>query len=123
MEDTVMKKLLLFPFILLMFSSSWAQSPNDPDVVIGKAIAELDASCANGEIREFVVKNQLSGTYTFEVTIKGKGQIASMNIIERGADGTIPFQNQLKDFVMFKYHLSFKMDKARYYKFNYTFSF
>lgn len=95
----------------------------DTDEYIADAVRQLDTSCAGGDIREYVVKNGIKGTYTFEITIKGKGQIASMNILSRGEDGSIPHQNALKDFVMFRYKLDMKLPKGRYYKFEYTFSF
>ncbi len=117
-----MKNSLLTLFIMLLFNAhSFAQA--DTEEYIRMASAELDISCQTGLIHEYVLESGTKGTYTFEITIKGKGQIVSMNIKERSEDGTIAYQNALKDFVMKKVKLSFKIPKERYYKFDYTFSF
>lgn len=118
-----MTKWTLLFFALAIPFGSWSQRMVDTDAVLSKCREELDASCANGSIREYVTKSQLKGTYTFELTVKNKGQVVSMNILERGEDGTISFQNDLKDFIMYKFRFSFKVEKNRYYKFDYTFSF
>ena len=119
--ETSLKTLSLFFLATLLTFVSVAQT--DPEEYIKMATSELDLSCQSGLIREYVTESSTTGSYTFEITIKGKGQIVSMNIKERSENGTIAFQNALKDFVMNKVRLSFKIPKERYYKFDYTFSF
>lgn len=121
METFMKNSLLTLFFTLLLNALSFAQA--DTEEYIRMASSELDISCQTGLIHEYVLESGTKGTYTFEITIKGKGQIVSMNIKERSEDGTIAYQNSLKDFVMKKVKLSFKIPKERYYKFDYTFSF
>ncbi|MDZ4750386.1 MAG: hypothetical protein SGI87_02140 [Flavobacteriales bacterium] len=117
-----MKNLGLFLFLFLSFGFfAFAQVETEDILILAKK--ELDAACDSGTIREFVLKNEIKGTYNFELTIKGKGQIVNMNIRNRGEYGTITQQNALKDFLMNKFRFSFKMPKERYFKFEYPFSF
>jgi hypothetical protein len=111
METFMKNSLLTFFFTLLLNALSFAQADTEEYIRMAATI------------HEYVVESGTKGTYTFEITIKGKGQIVSMNIKERSEDGTIAYQNSLKDFVMKKVKLSFKIPKERYYKFDYTFSF
>jgi hypothetical protein len=121
METSMKNSLLTLFFTLLLNALSFAQAGNEE--YISMATSELDSSCQSGLINEYVLESGTKGAYTFEITIKGKGQIVSMNIKERSEHGTIAYQNSLKDFVMKKVKLSFKIPKERYYKFEYTFSF
>jgi hypothetical protein len=105
--ETSLKTLFLFILASSLAFASVAQT--DPEEYIRMATSELDISCQTGLIHEYVLESGTKGTYTFEITIKGKGQIVSMNIKERSEDG--------------KVKLSFKIPKERYYKFDYTFSF
>jgi hypothetical protein len=120
--EALMKNSLLTLFYLLSLST-FCIAQADTEEYIRLASSELDISCQTGLIHEYVLESGTKGSYTFEITIKGKGQIVSMNIKERSDDGTIAYQNALKDFVMNKVKLSFKIPKEQYYKFDYTFSF
>jgi len=90
------------------------------DEVVEAAIKAIEESMQNGDFKKFVEKTGIEGSYTMDITIKNKGEVASVRTIER--EGEIKHQNQLKDFVV-TYKFPFKMPKDKSYKFRYEFKF
>lgn len=120
-----MKKTILFSLMLVgmsAFSEKWPRI-SDQDEIIKTARAELDTAlmAPEGELYLFATENNIQGTYIFKISIREKGRVASVNIVER-KQGEIKDQNRLKDAVM-DYRFGFKMPKGRIYKFEYEFSF
>ena len=90
------------------------------DEVVEAAIKAIEESMQNGDFQKFMKKTGIEGSYTMDITIKNKGEVASVRTIER--EGEIKHQNQLKDFVI-TYKFPFKMPKDKSYKFRYEFKF
>jgi len=91
--------------------------------IIAQAIKELDNAMKSPEGELYLIgqKFRIKGEYNFQLTIRDKGNVASVFVIDQ-KDGDIPSQNRLKDAV-FAFRLSFKMPKNKDYKFNYIFKF
>ena len=74
-----------------------------------------------GGLYELAKENEFTGAYVFDITIRNKGEVASVFVVENEG-GTITTQNRLKDYVM-DMKMDFKMPKGKKYKFQYTFNF
>lgn len=106
--------------------SSYAQKKvliEDKDQIHEQAIKELELALAppEGSIYLFSQASQIKGDYTYDITIREKGDIATV-FSHGNTNGTIENQNRLKDFLM-GFGFNFKMPKGKYYKFKYTFKF
>jgi hypothetical protein len=112
--------ILILAFIPSLIVAQTITLSNAEEVVT-TAIAEFDASMKNGQMKEFKTESGVEGIYVFEITIKAKGQIASVAIVER-KEGTVAHQNVIKDYLM-KYQFGFKTPKKSLYKFQYEFNF
>lgn len=95
----------------------------DKDEIIKQAIIELNNAMAapEGTLYQFGQKNNITGEYTLQLTIRDKGQVVSVFVAEK-KEGNIASQNRLKDQVL-DMQFSFKMPKNKDYKFNYVFKF
>ncbi len=115
--------------IILLFLapiSLQAQKPQlieQKEAVIKQTTAELEFAMASpeGALYKFGLKNNISGEYTLNLTIRNKGQVVSVFVADK-KDGNIPSQNALKDKIM-DFQFNFKMPKNKDYKFSYTFKF
>ena len=121
-----MKKFLLTFIILALGICSYSQKKQlieDKDSIHGRAIAELELAQAppEGSIYLFVHENSIKGEYTYDITIREKGDVATVYSVGNN-NGTIESQNKLKDFLI-TVEFNFKMPKGKYYKFRYTFKF
>ena len=121
-NTTEMKVLVLlifsfFPALIVAQTITLSVS----EEVVAAAIAEFDASMKSGQMSEFDTESGVEGIYVFEISIKAKGQIASVAIVER-KEGSVPHQNVIKDYLM-KYQFGFKTPKKSLYKFQYEFNF
>lgn len=121
-----MKNILLLMLILISGISLKAQKPELIELkeeVIKQATFELDQALTppEGALYKFAQKNNITGEYTLQLTIRNKGQVVSVFVSDK-KDGNIPSQNSLKDKIL-DFQFSFKMPKNKDYKFNYTFKF
>ena len=88
------------------------------------ATKEFDQSVTNpeGDLYLFGQENNITGEYTFKVSIGLKNKVTSVFVKERKG-GNISMQNIVKDAVMeFKFE-TFKVPKGKYYNVIYTFKF
>lgn len=121
-----MKNLLLAFLTVFMATNLRAEKPELIELkekVIKQATLELDQALTppEGDLYKFAQKNQITGEYTLQLTIRNKGQVVSVFVADK-KDGNIPSQNSLKDKIL-DFQFSFKMPKNKDYKFNYTFKF
>lgn len=91
--------------------------------VVEKAIAELDSASAapEGAIFEKVTEAGIKGHYVFDITIREKGFVATVFVVNDG-ENPIPMQNRMKDIIK-AYRFSFKVPKGKSYKFQHEFNF
>jgi hypothetical protein len=119
-----MKPLVLFSLFLLTITS-FAQKLEmieDKDQIIQRARLELDSAMVTGGILyTFAKENGIQGMFTIDITIRGRGEVATVFIVNSDNDN-FPNQNKLKDRLkLFKFN--FKMQKNKSYKFQYIFKF
>ncbi|MCX6234946.1 MAG: hypothetical protein NT175_09540 [Bacteroidetes bacterium] len=119
-----MKPLVLFSLFILTITS-FAQKLEmieDKDQIIQRARLELDSAMApGGVLYTFGKENGIQGMFTIDMTIRGRGEVATVFIVNSDSDN-FPNQNKLKDRLkMFKFN--FKMQKDKSYKFQYIFKF
>lgn len=113
--------------VLLMIGiskQSFAQkntSLTDSDEITAAAVKYFEYSLKEGELFKLAEKHQITGAYEFDVTIRERGEVASVFVVDREG-GSLAFQNLVKDAVM-KMKLGFKMQKGKRYKINYKFQF
>ena len=117
--------LQVMAFSLLLGSSSLqAQKKpfyNEEEEVIEAAYLHLEKSTQEGRIKAWVEANNPKGNYTMEITIRNKGEVATIRVVKR-QNGDIPTQNSLKNFLK-TYRFPFKMPKQRSFRFQYEFKF
>jgi len=121
-----MKRILIGLLTLVFGINLYAQKPElieSKDEVIKQATLEIEQALTppEGELYKFAQKNNITGEYTLQITIRNKGQVVSVFVADK-KDGNIPSQNSLKDKIL-DFQFSFKMPKNKDYKFNYTFKF
>ena len=121
-----MKRTLLFTILALLSIATFAQKKvliEDKDEIHAEAIREIEQAMAppEGPIYLFQYKYGIKGEYTYDITIREKGDIATVFAIGN-TNGTIEAQNKLKDFLM-EFEFNFKLPKGKSYKFRYTFTF
>jgi len=122
METTI--KLIAIVLLLMIGISkqSLAQkniSLTNPDEITEAAVKYFEYSLKEGELFKLAEKHQITGAYEFDVTIRERGEVASVFVVDREG-GSLAFQNLVKDAVM-KMKLGFKMQKGKRYKTNYKF--
>ena len=93
----------------------------EQEQIIEAAYNALDQEMKEGEILEWAKDQELKGAYTFDLAIRGKGEVVTVRAINREG-GDIPSQNKLKDYLK-TIRFPFKMPKNRSYKFQYEFKF
>lgn len=92
-------------------------SLSDPDEVTTAAVKYFEYSLKEGELFKLAEKHQITGAYEFDVTIRERGEVASVFVVDREG-GSLAFQNLVKDALM-KMKLGFKMQKGKRYKINF----
>ena len=120
------KYLLAFLVLSLCIQQGYTQennysSPDDP--FVRRAISELESALSSpeGSLYQFGTENSIQGSFTFDLTIRNKGEMATVfSVTTEG--GTLKMQNMLKDKLK-AFRFSFKMPKGNSYKFQYTFQF
>lgn len=123
MKTKLIRSLFLLTAILCFTAVQAQKKPfyDTPEEVIEAAYNALDQEMKGGEITTWAQENGIEGAYTFDLTIKHKGEVATVRTIDRKG-GDIPSQNRLKDYVK-TMRFPFKMPKNRSYKFQYEFKF
>jgi hypothetical protein len=120
-----MRIAIVIVFGLLSFAS-FAQKKvliESKEAIIEEATKELDAAMQppEGSLYLFKLENNIKGEYIIDITIREKGDIAS--VFMAGSEGTdIKMQNLVKDKVRL-FEFNFKMPKGKTYKFQYIFKF
>lgn len=112
---------LLFSLSLFAFNAKGQKKfYENEEEVIEAAYLALENSIKEGDFDKFIEKYEIKGSFTFDITIKGKGEVASLMAVDR--EGEVMDQNRLKDYLM-GYRFPFKMPKHKSYKFQYQFKF
>ena len=124
-------RIILIKSILLLFmvntcllsTAQKKQLIEDRTEITEAATAELDRAmeAPEGRLYLFRVEYPITGSYTFDITIREKGDVASVFALGNEG-GSINSQNSLKDFVS-EFEFGFKMPKGKRYKFQYIFNF
>ena len=86
-----------------------------------KTVLTTEMTSEDGLLLKFKEKNNVIGTYDFDVTINDKGQVKSVFVVDRKG-GSEDLLNLLKDKVL-TLKMGFKTPKGRRYKVNYKFKF
>ncbi|MEX1132084.1 MAG: hypothetical protein WEC15_02565 [Flavobacteriales bacterium] len=94
----------------------------DKDVIQQRAIAELGVAMhgPDGFLYKTVVKEKLTGRYHLEISLGDKGDIRSVQVLER-IGGDIPSQNRFKQLVHDSRFSSFKTPKGKQYRIEHHF--
>ena len=129
----IMKKTIQFMLMLFLtigtYCSTWAQKKpfyNTQEEVIEAAYLTLDDWMSSGALKESIEKGlekatgytTLEGNYIFDLTIRHKGEVASVFKVE--SDAPVKMQNYVKNY-MKELQFPFKMPKDKSYKFRYEF--
>ena len=121
--NIILKTLIILLLTGVTISVKAQKKPfyDEQEQVIKAANSELGSSMKEGLLKEWKEKNNPQGSYTMKLTIKHKGQVITINTIERKG-GDVSTQNALKNF-MKEYTFPFKMPKDKSYQFSYEFDF
>ena len=93
------------------------------DKLVSEAISQLKASMLppKGELYIFTSQNKITGSYTFDLTFRKKGEMATVFVVS-SENASIHMQNQLKDHLKaFRFDLTVPKGESR--KFRHTFKF
>lgn len=123
----MMKRLSIYLFLLFTLAGSvqaFAQKKpylTDPEEIEALAKSTLDEMMsADGSLMKFAQKEEIKGTYTYDIAIWNKGQVSTVRPVSR--DGEIESQNRIKD-VLMGVKFPVKLPKNQNYKFQYEFKF
>jgi len=123
--ETRFRLIFISLFILIIGTESFAQKKRliSDQNEVKKAAEEMIAidMKSEGGLYELKQEHQITGVYVFDITIRNKGEVASVFAV-KNEGGTIPFQNKLKDYIK-EMKMGFKMPKNKNYKFRYKFNF
>lgn len=116
----------LFTILLLALGQiAWAQREylEDKEAIHQRAATELELAMQgpNGSLYKAVVKERLTGSYLLEISVGDKGEIRSVQVLERSG-GDIPSQNRFKQLVHDARFSSFKTPKGKQYRFTHRFN-
>lgn len=118
-----MKNLYIAIFAITSINAFAQQKPliTDAELVKAQGISEIEFSLGNpeGELYRFITANQITGTYIFDITVRGKGLVATVFAVNSN-ENDVKKQNLLKDKIL-SYKFNFRMPKGKMYKFQYTF--
>lgn len=119
-------RITFIAVIAMLALQSFAQKKvliESKEEIIEQATKELNNAMQppEGELYLWNVENNIKGEYIIDITIREKGDIAS--VFMAGSDGAdIKMQNMVKDRIRL-FEFSFKMPKGKTYKFQYIFKF
>ena len=98
-----LKSGFLLSFLLVILSITnhvtLAQSASSPEQeqIAADVRAQLDAMAGdNGILRQFCTKNEITGTFVFDMTIQGKGDVLTVFMVARDGEN-VAQKNLLKD--------------------------
>ena len=120
MRITVLLVLIFFTIATFAQKKVLIESKED---IIEQATKELTEAMQppEGSLYLWKVENSIKGEYIIDITIREKGDIAS--VFMAGSEGSdIKMQNLVKDRIRL-FEFSFKMPKGKTYKFQYIFKF
>lgn len=120
---TIRNYLMVCTLILMGFNLKAQKKPfyNTQEEVIEAAYNALDNSLKpEGYLFEKQSEYGWQGNYAFNITLRGKGEVATVSVAESGEN--IQMQNQIKN-VLKGMKFPFKMPKDHSYKFKYKFKF
>lgn len=115
--------ILLFAMVTLQTYAQKKILLESKDEIIEQATKELNDAMQppEGALYLWKVENNIKGEYIIDITIREKGDIAS--VFMAGSDGAdIKMQNLVKDRIRL-FEFGFKMPKGKTYKFQYIFKF
>jgi hypothetical protein len=114
--------LILHGFAVIADAQDIPYSPDD-EPFVQMAISEISKALTppNGSLYLFAVEKKLEGSYSYDLTIRNKGEMATVFAVS-SEGGTITMQNLLKDRLK-AFRFTFKMPKGKSFKFQYTFQF
>jgi hypothetical protein len=120
-----MKKAIFILLLTVAATTAWSQKKvliENKDQIIEQARLEIEQALTppEGPIYLFVQEHSIKGEYTYDITIREKGDVATVFSVGN-MNGTIEGQNKLKDFLL-NFEFSFKVPKGKYYKFRHIFS-
>lgn len=113
---------MILSLITMGISAQKPQLISDETLVIQTAIEELNLSVtdSDGVLNQFITEHQIKGNYTFNLTIREKGEVATVFAVS-DLNNDIKIQNLLKDKLK-SFRFNFRMPKGVLYKFQYTFN-
>jgi len=113
---------LAFVLVTVWTSAQETDMIENKNEVIERAKAELEkAMTPGGDLFLFGQEIGLRGSYTIDLTIRGKGEVATVFVVN-GDSNDIHNQNRLKDHLK-SFRFPFRMPKDRSFKFQYIFNF
>lgn len=118
---TRLNMLILFA-TLLMGTELLAQRPfvETSDEFVKLATENLDQLMQDEKFLKWMDKEEIHGSYTYQITVNDKGRISHMRSLERSEDASIHGQNTLNDLVR-DHKFDFKIPKGNLYNLEYTF--
>ena len=96
---------------------------SDRDNLVSQAVSQLNTAMLPpaGELYTFASENKITGSYTFDLTFRKKGEMATVFVVS-SENASIHMQNQLKDHLKaFRFDLTVPKGESR--KFRHTFKF
>ncbi|MBL4710261.1 MAG: hypothetical protein JKY48_17660 [Flavobacteriales bacterium] len=117
------KSIFLLLVVLLTTQLIAQKKPyyNTQEEVIEAAYIAVENSLKlDGYLHDKKLEYNWKGTYMFNITLRGKGEVATVSVAESGDN--IKTQNQIKN-VLKTMKFPFKMPKDHSYKFKYEFKF
>ena len=93
------------------------------DNLVSQAVSHLNTAMLppDGELYTFASENKITGSYTFDLTFRKKGEMATVFVVS-SENASIHMQNQLKDHLKaFRFDLTVPKGESR--KFRHTFKF
>jgi hypothetical protein len=93
------------------------------DNLVSQAVSQLNTAMLppDGELYTFASENKITGSFTFDLTFRKKGEMATVFVVS-SENASIHMQNQLKDHLKaFRFDLTVPKGESR--KFRHTFKF
>lgn len=119
-----LSKTIIIALVLLISHAAQAQKKpfyNTQEEVIEAAYLAMENSLKpEGYLNKKSLQYNWKGEYSFNITLRGKGEVATVSVAKSGDD--IKTQNHIKN-VLKGMKFPFKMPKEESYKFNYKFNF
>lgn len=114
--------------VMIYFLTHEAKAQKKPyykteKLVVSAVAKTFDTESETGNLRKWVSKNNIKGSYVMDITIGGKkSEVVTVMSVESGDEATINHQNKLKNYIK-KMRMPFKIPKGESYKIQYEFNF